>query len=211
MLMALSYAALKIIIETMFTAVLQGPPESVAGNFTKDAEQMVMKTTAVSLLPVLAAAGAREGLSFENVLEDIDVPGLDKASALFMLRHLVPPLLSRLEKLDKENGIVETLKRDPDDDFGRLMFRAVHAAFRGAYEVLDQKELAHNGVSDEQQKGVVAGIVSLSGAVIHALHHETGVDEDKLYELFDIPEKASAQMKLASQSTKTLMREVFGP
>jgi hypothetical protein len=211
MLMGLSYAALKIIVETMFTAVLQGPPDHVADQFTEEAKQTVLKTTAVALLPILGAAGAREGMSFESILEDVDVPGLDKPHALTMLQHLVPPLLKRIAKLDKEDGILDSLKRNPNDDVAHLIFRAVHSAFQGAYEVLDHKEDVLDRISDEQHKGVVAGIVSLSGAIIHALHHETGVDEDKLYTFFDIPEKHIVQMKQASQATKMFVREASRP
>jgi hypothetical protein len=124
-----------------------------------------------------------------------------------MLQHLVPPLLKRIAKLDKEDDILDTLKRNPNDDVARTMFKAIHAAFRGAFDVLDQSELLPGVISDEQQKGITAGIVSLSGAIIHALHNETAADEDQLYRLFDIPEKHISKMKQASESTKRLFEQ----
>lgn len=204
--MNLSYAILHSIVKSMIAAVTSGPPDKVAHKFSEHDRALVAHTCVVSLFPLLGLAAAREGIPYAEVVEDIEVPGLDKAHLLRLLHEHVPPLLKRAAEVDTTDAAVQSLKRNPNDDVARAMFNALSAAISGAFDVLDTSTEVF-GLPAEGHKGVTAGVVSLAGAIIHALNAETGVSEEHLYKIFRIPEKHIPAMTAASQSTQQFFRE----
>lgn len=201
--MAISYALLKPLLQLMLEGVLKGPPDHVADTFSDHDRQLVVHTAITCLLPLAGIVGRREGMTFEEVIADFSLPGINTEQALQMITKLSEPLLQRTKTLEAQHAAVESFKRNPSDDAANTLFKSMTSAIKGAFEVLE--ELPDEAIPKIHRDSVTAGIVSLSGAIIHAIHMEAGASEDALYELFEIPKEHIPKMKQASASTQTLV------